>query len=64
MISVPQGKIDGKTWVYDDESEMGGVKMKSRYTVVETSESTYTFKWEVQGPEGWMTVMQGKGQRS
>ncbi len=62
---MPAGKIDGKTWVYDDESMMGGAMVKNRYTMVETSDTSYTFKWEVQGPDGeWMTIMQGKGQKS
>jgi len=65
MTSVPRGKIDGKTWVYDDESMMGETTVKSRYTIVETSDSSYTFKWEMQGPDGqWMTIMDGKGKRS
>jgi hypothetical protein len=60
MTSVPKGKRDGKTWVYDDESPEG----KSRYTIVQTSDVSYTFKWEVEGPDGWMTVMEGKGKKS
>ena len=65
MTTVPTGKLDGKTWVYNDESMMGGTKVKSRYTIVETSDTTYTFKWEVQGQDGqWMTVMEGKGKKS
>ncbi len=65
MTTVPKGKIDGKTWVYDDESMMGGTMVKSRYTMVETSNTSYTFKWEMQGPDGqWMTVMEGKGKKT
>jgi hypothetical protein len=64
MTSVPRGKVDGKTWVYDDESKMGDKTIKNRYTIVETSPDSYTFKWEVQGPDGWTTVMEGKSARS
>ena len=64
MTSVPKGKIDGKTWVYNDEMTMGEATMNSRYTIVETSASSYTFKWQMQSPDGeWMTIMQGKGKR-
>ena len=65
MTTVPMGKVDGKTWVYHDESTMGGTTVKGRYTIVETSDTSYTFKWEMQGPDGqWMTIMEGKGKKS
>lgn len=65
MTSVPKGTVDGKTWVYDDESKMGDATFKSRYTIVVTSEDSYTFRWEMEGPDGnWMTIMEGKGKRS
>ena len=38
--------------------------VKNRYTIVETSASSHTFKWEVEGPDGWMTVMQGTTKKS
>lgn len=64
MTTIPLGKVEGKTWVYNDESKMGDQTIKSRYTVEETSDSSYTFKWEMLGPDGqWMTVMEGKGKR-
>jgi hypothetical protein len=59
MTTVPKGKVDGKTWVYDDEAKMGDETVKNRYTIVEKSATSYSFKWEVQGPDGWMTVMSG-----
>ena len=65
MTSVPLGTIDGKTWVYDDESMMGGTMIKNRYTIVVTSETSYTFKWELQDPDGtWMAIMEGKAKKS
>jgi hypothetical protein len=65
MTTVPRGKVEGKTWMYNDESTMGGATIKSRYTIVETSESSYTFKWEMQGEDGqWMTIIEGQGRRS
>ena len=59
MTTVPRGRIDGKTWVYDDESQIDGKTIKNRYTMVETSSTSYTFKWEMEGPDGWMTIMHG-----
>ena len=65
MTTVPKGKLDGKTWAYHDESMMGGKMVKTRYEIVETTDKSYTFKWEMQGQDGqWMTVMKGKGKRS
>jgi hypothetical protein len=65
MTTVPKGKVDGKTWVYDDESTMEGQQVKTRYTMVETSTTSYTFKWEMLGPDGkWMTIMAGTGKKS
>jgi len=59
MTTVPRGRVDGKTWVYDDETEMDGKSIKNRYTMVETSATSYTFEWEVEGPDGWTTVLKG-----
>ena len=64
MLSVPRGRVEGDTWVYDDESEMGGVKVKSRFTL-KTSQSSYTFKWEMLGEDGaWQTIVEGTATRS
>jgi hypothetical protein len=65
MTTVPMGKVDGKTWVYNDETEAGGSVMKSRYTIVETSATSYTWQYEMEGPDGkWMTIMQGTSKKS
>jgi hypothetical protein len=63
MTTIPRGKVEGKAWVYEDESKMGDVTVKNRYSIEETSPNTYTFKWELQGHEGWMTVMEGTSTR-
>lgn len=61
MASVPKGKVQGKTWVYTDESTMGGQKVKSRVTIEEESPTAYTFRMEFQGPDGqWMTAMRSR----
>lgn len=61
MTSVPRGKREGDTWTYYDESMMGGEKMKSRVTIKELSPAEYTFKMDMQTPDGkWVTVMESK----
>ena len=60
MTTVPRGTRDGKTWVYNDDGEMG----KNRYTIVQVSDTSYTFEWEVEGPDGWMTIMEGKSTKN
>ncbi len=63
MTTIPRGRVDGKNWVYDDESKMGDKMVKNRYSMVELSATSYTFKWEVEGPDGWTTVMQGTAKK-
>ncbi len=61
MTSVPHGTVQGNTWSYSDESTMGGKKVKSRVTIKELSPTAYTFKMEMQGPDGkWADVMESK----
>ena len=61
MASVPKGTIQGDTWTYIDEGTMGGKKYKSRVTIKELSPTSYTFRMEMQGPDGkWMPMMESK----
>jgi hypothetical protein len=61
MASVPRGTVRGDTWTYTDESMMGGKKVKSRVTIKELSPMAYTFRMEMQGPDGkWMPMMESK----
>ena len=61
MASVPKGTVQGKTWIYHDESMMGGKKMKTRVTIKELSPAEYSFLMEAQGPDGkWMPMMESK----
>jgi hypothetical protein len=58
------GHLNGNTWTWDSAEKLNGVTVKGRYTVVETSPDTFTFKSEVADPKGgWVTVMEGKAQR-
>jgi Protein of unknown function (DUF1579) len=61
MASVPKGTIQGNTWTYNDEGTMGGKKMKTRVTIKELSPKEYSFRMEIQGPDGkWMPMMESK----
>lgn len=61
MASVPRGTLRGDTWTYTDEGTMGGKKIKSRVTIKELSPTEYTFRMEMQGPDGkWAPVMESK----
>ena len=60
MTSVPRGTVHGGSWVYEDESKMGGKVVKSRYLINEKSPNAYTFKWEMMGEKGaWQTIVEG-----
>jgi uncharacterized protein DUF1579 len=61
MASVPRGTVRGDTWTYTDEGTMGGKKVKSRVTIKELSPTSYTFRMEMQGPDGkWAPIMESK----
>jgi hypothetical protein len=65
MASVPKGTRQGDTWTYHDEGMMGGQKVKTRVTIKEVSPTAYTFKMEMQGPDGkWMPMMESKQTKS
>lgn len=61
MASVAKGTVKGDTWTYIDESVMGGQKIKMQVTVREVSPTEYTFRMEVQGPDGKLVpIMEAK----
>ena len=55
------GTLSGKTWTYVGQNDINGKTMKTRYTIVETSPTAYTFKFEAM-TEGsaWTTVIDGR----
>jgi hypothetical protein len=56
-----EGTVAGKTWTYTNESMMGGKPMKGRYTITETSATSYDFKMEgSEDGKTWNTLMEGK----
>lgn len=61
MASVPKGTLKGDTWTYTDEGTMGGKKYKSRVIIKELSPTSYSFKMDMQGPDGkWIPMMESK----
>ncbi|HEU4385226.1 MAG TPA: DUF1579 family protein [Anaeromyxobacteraceae bacterium] len=65
MTTVPKGTVEGDTWIYTDESKMGDKVVKSRYTIKVLDKKSYTFKYEMEGPDGqWKTVVEGKSTRA
>jgi hypothetical protein len=57
---ISTGSKKGNTWSFSANSTVNGQAFRSRYTVVESSPTSYTFKWET-SPDGskWSTLMEG-----
>ena len=65
MTNVARGTVKGNTWTYTDESTMGGKNMKSRVTITEVSPTEYTFRMEMQAPDGkWLPVLESKNTKA
>jgi Protein of unknown function (DUF1579) len=59
------GNKSGDTWTFTADSNVAGQTFKSRYTVVEVSPTSYTFKWEMsQDGTKWATMMEGTSKKS
>ena len=59
------GKKSGSTWTFGSTSHIGEQSFKSRYTVVEVSPTSYTFKWETSADgTKWATLMEGKSTKA
>ena len=59
------GAVDGKTWTYTNESDMGGKMIKGRYTMTEQSPDAYAFKLEMsEDGKTWTTAMEGKATKA
>ncbi len=64
MASVPRGTWADGTWTYDDESMMGGKKVKSRYVMKQNGKKSYASTWSIQGPDGqYQVVMEATSTR-
>jgi hypothetical protein len=61
MASVPKGTRQGDTWTYTDEGTMGGQKYRSRVIIKELSPTSYSFRMDMQGPDGkWAPMVESK----
>ena len=59
------GTFDGTTWTWNSDEDMGGQKMKGRFTIKELSPTSYTFKFEIAPAGGeFVTIMDGKATKS
>ncbi len=59
------GTVEGDTWTWHSDENMGGQKMRGRYTMKILSPTAYTYKFEI-SPDGsnWSTVMDGKATKT
>jgi hypothetical protein len=59
------GTLDGDTWTWHSDENMGGQKMKGRFTMKILSPTAYAYKFEL-SPDGssWSTVMEGKATKT
>jgi hypothetical protein len=59
------GSGDGDTWTWMADQNMGGQKLKGRYTARVLSPTSYAVKFEL-SPDGknWSTVMEGQTTKS
>jgi hypothetical protein len=58
---LSKGTVDGNTWTWNAESQMGGKDVKTRFTVEELSPASYTMKFDAMSDStSWATVMEGK----
>lgn len=56
-----EGKVEGDTWTWTSNENMGGKAMRGRFTVKESSPTSYTFKFEMAPDTGdFSTIMEGK----
>jgi len=61
MMGSATGTNSGNTWSWTGQDKMGGKVIHSKYTVVLTSPTTQTFKWETsEDGKAWTTAAEGK----
>jgi hypothetical protein len=56
-----EGTVDGDTWTWNSDENMGGQAFKGRFTMKALNPTSYTYKFEVsQDGTNWTTAMEGK----
>ena len=65
FAELSKGTVDGKNWVYTSDSKMGDKIYHGRYSMVEESPASYTFKYEMsEDGKSWTLVMEGKSSKA
>ena len=59
-----KGTVQGDTWTWTSEGNLGGKMTKMRFTAKEVSPASYTMKLEIASDSGWSTVMEGKATKT
>ncbi len=61
MMGSASATVSGNTWNWTGEDKMGGKLIKSRYTVVVSSPTSQSFKWETsEDGKTWSLAAEGK----
>ena len=56
-----EGTVNGDTWTWNSDENMGGHAFKGRFTMKALTPTSYTYKFEVsQDGSNWTTAMEGK----
>lgn len=62
---IGTGTVSGGTWTWTSRMDFGGKTMHSRFTIVETSPTQHTYKWEMsEDGKAWNPVMEGKATKT
>ena len=62
---VATGTLSGNTWTWTGKMDMGGQTIHSRFTLVETSPTMHTVKWEMSmDGTNWKQMMSGTSTKS
>jgi hypothetical protein len=60
-----EGMVQGDTWTWTSEIQMGDKMVKSGFTLKEVSPTSYTSKFEISTDGStWITTMEGKGTKA
>jgi len=64
MAEEATGTVEGETWTWTSESDMGGKNVKGRFTEKVVSPTSFSFKFEMQDDSGqWSTIAEGTATR-
>ena len=65
MHDQATGHVSGKVWTWTNEEDMGGKKVKGKFTITEVSATSYTYSFDTSTDgKTWTNVMQGKATKT